>query len=257
MCSSFDPNPSSHRGFRPIRAVLGYEDDDLSIHNKTSLTNAFSAIGVSLVPLDELEVSKEEYDVLGVLFHNPLTKSFRQLSTQEYFKIGFRYGRNLGRIRKLSHGNKLDATIICHDSPTPESAMRNTIFHFFESLTLPSLLNIDLADVRSIARGTGLSFHYEGDSTKNIIEKLPSEVYEAKSALLHFTCTRDVTLEELYSISKSVTFKHTFSGFKNKREIDRYRRMNLKMGVRVAGSEKALSSAGQPRISLTAILFGL
>lgn len=257
MCSRFGPNASSDRGFRPIRAVLGYEADDFSMEIKTSLTNAFSAIGVSLISLDYLEVSKEEYDVWGLLFHNPSTKRLRYPATLDYFKIGFCYGKNLPTIRKLSHNNKLDATIICHDSPTPETAMANTIFHFFESLTLPSLLNIDLSDVRSIARGTGLSFHYEGDSTNSIIEKLPPEVYEAKSALLHFTCTRDVTLEELYSISKSVTLKHTVSDFKDKREIERYRRMNLKMGVRVAGLEKTISSSAQSRISLTAILFGI
>lgn len=254
MSSSFDWDPSSDKVLRPIRALLAYENDRLGKQVKTSLTKAFSAIGVNLASLDELEPSEEEYDVWGLLYRGPSINASRYFPTLDGLKVGFRYGRNLGTIRKQPH-NRLDATIICHGSLTSESAMQNTVFHFFESLTLPSLLNIDLSDVRSIARGTGLSFHYEGDSTKSIIEKLPQEVYEAKSALLHFTCTRDVTLEELYSISKSVTLKHADrDSSKNRREIDLYRRMNLKMGVRVVGSEEV---PGRQRIGLTAILFGI
>lgn len=242
--------------FRTIRAILAYDSDDSGKGPEKPLKDAFSGINVNVLSLDELQNSDKEYDVLGLLYHNPLSNRLSLPVAPGSIKIGFYYGKDLKSPRKTS--KKLDATIICLGSLTRESALQNTIFHFFESLTLPSLLNIDLSDLRSIATGMGLSFHYEANTSTEIVNKLHSEIFAAKSALLHFTCSRDVTLQELYSISKRVTLRSTTnSQVAIKREIDSYRRMNLKMGVRVLGTAESRLLSKRARIALTAILFGI
>ena len=261
MQSSSILDQPTDRIFRPIRAALVFNSEDMQDATGTTLHNAFSRINVDLVSFDEFKTLDREFDVLGVMQCNTTglagsNRNQRIITAPGYIKIGFYYGENSEFVRKPSR--VLDAAIICHDSLSQESAIQNTIFHFFESLTLPSLLNIDLSDVRSVARGFGRSFHYEGDSSKEIIKKLPREIFKSKSALLHFTCTRDVTLDELYTISNSVTLKPSTTNRSrpSKREIDLYRRMNLKMGMRVIGSSEAKSASDQKRISFTAILFG-
>ncbi|HYB04935.1 MAG TPA: hypothetical protein VED17_10750, partial [Nitrososphaerales archaeon] len=133
------------------------------------------------------------------------------------------------------------------------------MFHFYESLTLPSLLNIDLADVGGIARGIGISFNVAGNSSDKVINHLPRQCYFARSALLHFTCEKDVTLEEVYRISKTISTRKTLGPFAtevpNPDQIKMYKRIRLKMGLRIA--QDTYKDDHRPRISMTGILFGM
>jgi hypothetical protein len=145
------------------------------------------------------------------------------------------------------------------------------VYHFFESLVIPSMLNIDLADVRHIAKGIGLAFTLSEDNNKKIIADLPKSCLVARSALLHFSCTPDVHLKEVYSISKAIALKKGIANldFPINTHADAkrvFRKVNVKMGIRIrdwnrrdflgVGSHyPALTE--RKRISLTAILFGL
>ncbi|MFI5420693.1 MAG: hypothetical protein ACHQ1H_06965, partial [Nitrososphaerales archaeon] len=152
----------------------------------------------------------------------------------------------------------LNAGIICHGVATPTEALSTAVFHFYESLTLPSLLNIDLADVDSIAGGIGISFNEVGNSSEDIIGKLPKESYIAKSALLHFSCVKNVTLEEVYKITKTISARklaYLYPNYVAKNEKKLYKRIKLKMGLRVV--DEIPERSKRPRISLTAILFGI
>jgi len=176
------------------------------------------------------------------------------------------YFRDVRDYLKLS-----DAVVFCDVSKrgwTEEIA--KVVYHFFESLVVPSLLNIDLADVRHIAKGIGLAFNISEDSNRKIIAQLPKSCLVARSALLHFSCDPDVHLKEVYSISKAVALKKGIADFDP--EINSHsdarkviRKVNVKMGIRIrdrsridsARASSSYISTDSKRINLTAILFGL
>jgi cell division GTPase FtsZ len=146
--------------------------------------------------------------------------------------------------------------------------LSKVIYHFFESLVVPSMLNIDLADVKHIAKGIGLAFNISDDSNNKIIARLPKSCLVARSALLHFSCDPDVRLKEVYSISKAIALKKGIANvdlqINTPAEAKKLiRKVNVKMGIRVRNaSKREFSSASSnvpeiKRISLTAILFGL
>lgn len=154
-----------------------------------------------------------------------------------------------------------DAVILCEDRP-----LLQIVYLFFESLLVPSLLNIDLADVSRIAHGIGLAFNLSGDDHEKIVAKLPRECLVASSAILHFACRDDVSLREIYSISKSMVVKRPLADIDANDSEARnvIRRVNVKMGIRIRTSEYSEQAPGietsafkdEDRISLTAILFG-
>jgi hypothetical protein len=165
-----------------------------------------------------------------------------------------------------------DAVVFCEigekDWPLE---IAKVVYHFFESLVIPSMLNIDLADVKRIAKGIGLAFNISEDSNRKIIARLPKSCLVARSALLHFSCDPDVHLKEVYSISKAVALKKGITDFDP--QISTHadakkliRKVNVKMGIRIRGRNRAefgeeITSSSvlsdSKRISLTAILFGL
>ncbi len=143
-----------------------------------------------------------------------------------------------------------DAVVLCDVIEGDWLEVTQVAYHFFESLILPSLLNIDLADVKRIAKGIGLAFNLSGDDHEKMIEALPKDCFVARSAILHFLCRDDVRLGEIHSISKSIALKKGLSDELSS-DSEVIRKVNVKMGVRI------LEDYGQKRISMTAILFGI
>ncbi len=165
-----------------------------------------------------------------------------------------------------------DAIVFCDASGKKwVQEMSLVLYHFFESLIVPSMLNIDLADVKHIAKGIGLAFNISEDTNNKIISRLPKSCLVARSALLHFSCQPDVRLREIYSVSKAVALKKGIPNFDP--EINTHadakkliRKVNVKMGIRIrngnrrgVGDQRQLGALTEEkkRISLTAILFGL
>ncbi|MHB8566539.1 MAG: hypothetical protein ACYC7D_09585 [Nitrososphaerales archaeon] len=170
----------------------------------------------------------EGYDIVGVAGNvapNDLPRKWGRV-------LAFQPLTKLEEAKKLLR--RVDSAILC------EGSEALVAYHFFESLLIPSLLNIDLADVKNMARGIGLSFHVSGGDGDEVTSKLPGKSYLAKSALLHFSCSEDVTLKEVYQISATLA----------KDDQRGIRKINIKIGLRVDNS-------GAERIRMTAILFGL
>ncbi len=218
----------------------------------------YRPINVGLLPVQVLSsLYGDDFDIIGVLGQSALDRSKLDLSKFSCLKIGF-YATDTRAESLRGSLRYLTAAITCLGSGSPIESLKRTVYHFYESLTLPSLLNIDLADVESIARGTGISFNLIGDSSEELINRLPSECYFARSALLHFTCTKSVTLDEVYRISKTISTRRTTGPFVSDAPVDQikmYKRIRLKMGLRVSQTHSLDES--HPRISLTGILFGL
>lgn len=175
-----------------------------------------------------------------------------------------------------------DAVVLCN---VPEGnwvvKVSEVAYRFFESLVVPSMLNIDLADVKHIARGIGLALSLSDDNHRKIIERLPKTCLVARSALLHFSCDPDVRLREVYAISKAIALKKGISSSGGDPQINTHadakkiiRKVNVKMGIRmisepttgngvssitsVESSEMGNQSEKESkRICLTAIFFGL
>ena len=244
--------------FRSVRAAIVYDPSDIKRNELFSAEKLYTPINVKLIPFEVLSgLFGDDFDVVGVLGQSAFDGSKIYLPKFGCLKIGFyptviRAEFSRGSLRDLT------AAIACLGSRSLVESLRSTIYHFYESLTLPSLLNIDLADVDSIARGSGISFNVAGDSSLDVINHLPPECYFARSALLHFTCVRDVTLEEVYRISKTISTRRTTGPFISDAPADQikmYKRIRLKMGLRVSQNWNELGS--RPRISLTGILFGM
>ena len=243
--------------FRSVRAVIVYDPSAIHGNDLSVINKLYRPINVELLSYKDLgKASEDDYDVLGILGETALKGSSPILRNFNCLKLGF-YSERESPEQSTSSMKYLKAAISCLGSKTLLDSLRTTMFHFYESLTLPSLLNIDLADVGSIARGIGISFNESGKSSEDVINKLPPQCYFARSALLHFTCKKDVTLEEVYSISKTISIRRSLGPFvsenPNVDQIKMYKRIRLKMGLRVAQDR---SGAG-PRISLTGILFGI
>ena len=173
-----------------------------------------------------------------------------------------------------------DAVVLCEaiERNWPLDVSR-IVYHFFESLVVPSMLNVDLADVKRIAKGVGFAFNLSDDNPEKIIAELPKDSFVARSAILHFSCKDDVRLGEIHSIAKSIALKGglgnsdtELTSHSDARKI--IRKVNVKMGIRVVGDNSfvdkensgrsTVSSANTPvafndekRISMTAILFGI
>jgi hypothetical protein len=252
-------HPVERRIFRSVRAAIVYDRSEIFGSELSSVENLYRPINVELLPVEVLaHASADDFDVLGILGQKALKGSGLFLEAFTCLKIGF-YSAGERPEHSMGSMGVLKAAISCLGSKTLLDSLRTAMFHFYESLTLPSLLNIDLADVGSIARGIGISFNVSGNSSENVISRLPPQCYFARSALLHFTCEKDVTLEEVYKISKTVSTRKTLGPFvsevPNPDQIKMYKRIRLKMGLRIApDSDK---NDRRPRISLTGILFGI
>ena len=162
-----------------------------------------------------------------------------------------------------------NAVVLC-EGPSDQwfSETARVVFSFFESIVVPSLLNIDVADVRNIAKGIGLAFSEADNAPSNIISRLPVSCLVARSALLHFSCSDEVKLREIYSISKTIAQKQGVALPEEELEthkdaIKLIRRVNVKMGIRIREGPRPFTwphldqQKGSSRISMTAILFGI
>lgn len=245
------------RIFRSVHAGLIYDKSALERVVLARSEKQFREINVELISSERVSLLQNDFGILGFLGSEAAIQSSSFIENFDCLKIGF-YPDN-GDLDSLRRSLKdLSAGIICRGVTSPTDALSTTVFHFYESLTLPSLLNIDLADVDSIAGGIGISFNIVGNSSENIIKRLPKESYIAKSALLHFSCLKNVTLEEVYKITKTISARklaYLYPNYIAKNEKKMYKRIKLKMGLRVVdeSQEKTIRS----RISLTAILFGI
>jgi hypothetical protein len=176
-----------------------------------------------------------------------------------------------------------DAAVCCNSEFTRRNDEKNrlsycydVIFHFFESLTFPSLLNIDVSDVKNIARGFGFALCLEEDRPEQIVERIPEICCGARAALLHFNCSEDVTLKEVYSISKAIArrreekYQYLLDQDANPEQKKLFRKMNLKMGIRIDEGDEFSSPGGNlagetidrslskvRRIRMTGIFFGI
>jgi hypothetical protein len=245
------------RIFRSVRAGIVYDKTEFERSEFDSIERLYRRINVELVPSEKLQSLEEEFGILGLLGQRALKGSREYIGNFNCLKVGFfPEGGSLEPLRKsLKYVN---AAIICLGSKSLIQSLSSTVYHFYESLTLPSLLNIDLADVESIAAGIGISFNESGDSSEDVISQLPAECYFARSALLHFSCSRNVTLEEVYRISKMISTRKASSPFAHNQtpdQIKMYKRIRLKMGLRIA--QDLAGGKIMPRISLTGILFGI
>jgi hypothetical protein len=235
--------------FRGIRAALAYHGQDYDSNQIEKLKSQFSKINVKLLDAKDLAREEKNYDVLGFLC--PSSHFSFEVEPGECLSIGF-FSRHSFAKPLLKN---FDAGVICASGPSFDE----TVFHFFESLTLPSLLNIDLADLKAIARGIGISFNEEDDSAREVIKRLPRETLVAKTGLLHFTCRKDVTLDEVYSISKAISARQPLEDPGSEKVPAEFRRVNIKIGMRVLDDEEIAAGGltARKRISLTAILFGI
>ena len=237
--------------FRAVRAGIVYDRSILKSREITATENLYNPINVKLIPSDMLgPLLGDNFDILGILGQPALDGSRLLLPEFTCLKIGF-YSK--AEVFPRGAMRYLTAVVSCLGPSSLIELLKSTVFHFYESLTLPSLLNIDLADVESIAHGIGLSFNVTGDSSDDVANRLPPETFLARSALLHFTCEKDVTLDEVYRISKTISTRKNLGPFVSDipgDQIKMYKRIRLKMGLRV-------SPGASSRISLTAVLFGI
>jgi len=173
-----------------------------------------------------------------------------------------------------------DAVVLCEaiERNWPLEVSR-IVYHFFESLVVPSMLNIDLADVKHIAKGVGFAFNLSDDDHEKIIAMLPKDCFVARSAILHFSCKDNVRLGEIHTIAKSIAMKkgvvNTDQELTSQSDAKKViRKVNVKIGVRIVGDNcyveskmagrSAVSSADslgtfhdEKRINMTAMLFGI
>lgn len=243
-------------GLCPVRSALLFFGNEQQIIEMRRIFSPLNVEVFSSFDFDKLVGSSEiQYDFLGVvgeIDQGKLSGLRKQLKRQnamiflpeESFARTKRILRNVGPIVLCSSTK---------DSLVPGS---DVVYRFMESLMVPSLMNIDLADVRSIARGVGLSFHVDGTSSEEVIEKLPKACSWSKSALLHFSCGQSVTLKEIYEISKALAMKQNMGYYRthpsdSRRSGTPFRRINVKIGLRL--DERNLGSG----IRLTGIVFGI
>ena len=229
---------------KPIRCTLLLENEMLQTR-KQEIEALVQDLNVDVRTYED-DLADDEYDVIGLLEPKRSTELEKWLRQKESLKISF--VSSVGRIQ-ASRLKNIDAAVICKGESDKSISALKVIHSFFDSLLVPSLFNIDLADVRSMAKGIGISFTESGISSHEILERLPRECYVAKSALLHYSCTKDVTLNEIYEITKAISIKRPEGG---RRENGRP--PNVKMGLRVVDG---LEFQENKRIRLIAILFGV
>lgn len=262
---------------RPNRVAIlhGSKLPDATGDAHEYLQKLFSPLNISILSLSSLsELERQDstellqFDVLGLIgasreflfLRSSLPKSAGPVILAFAPKTQFNSAKSYLKIS--------DAVVLCESHTKdwlPEIA--NVVFHFFESLVIPSLLNIDIADVRNIAKGIGLAFNESDDKSLNIISRLPDSCMLARSALLHFSCADEVKLREIYSISKTIAMKQGVDLPETELEshkdaVKLIRRINVKMGIRIreglSVTEPGVHPLSAPkRISMTAILFGI
>ncbi|MGA2876353.1 MAG: hypothetical protein ABSE82_12540 [Nitrososphaerales archaeon] len=251
----------------------------------------FSVLELSEVGISDL-FSSRAYDVIGLLgeadefgsarkrnsrfhFHNDHAESSEDT---ESILLSFAPRTRFKDVRNYLTFS--DAVVLCEaiERNWPLEVSR-IVYHFFESLVVPSMLNVDVADVKRIAKGVGLAFNVLDDNSENIIAKLPKDCFVASSAILHFSCKDDVRLGEIHTIAKSIALKksltNTDSELSSQSDARKViRKVNVKMGIRIVGDnydvenkvagKSVLSGFNSPaalnyerRINMTAILFGI
>lgn len=299
------------RQTRPTRVAILHgsriSDSTLShdqIHN--TLTQMFLSLNVRIFSVLEMTqggmndlISSQAYDVVGLIGeaqefdfvrrkNNPAPSTRLRLGNTSTIERETQQGDNSSIVLAFapnayfrdvkSYLRIADAVVLC-DAVSKNWLLQvsEVVYRFFESLVVPSMLNIDLADVKRIAKGIGLAFNLSDDNSKKIINRLPKSCLVARSALLHFSCHPDVRLREVYSVSKAIALKKGIS--EADPQINTHadakkviRKVNVKMGIRIidgtrkeAGypsfapgkSESVEKEENRKRISLTAVLFGL
>ncbi len=272
------PDPEERLITRPNRVaiILGSKLPTTPPKALEDTLRFFSPLGIRVLAASSLQEQEKmdssrlyDFDVVGLIGaprEFSFLRSFRPRSEGPIVlafapKTQFGFSKRYLRIS--------DAVVLCESSRNDWfSEISNVIFHFFESLVVPSLLNIDIADVKNIARGIGLAFNESDDLPTGIISRLPDSCLVARSALLHFSCAEEVKLREIYSISKTIAMKQGVELTETDLQTDKdamklIRRVNVKMGIRIReGLRSAVESRLQPqvetgRISMTAILFGI
>jgi hypothetical protein len=289
---------SPTRILRPTRVAILYSEifSSRADHVHDDLIRRFASIGVNVFSTSEMTqaginelVSSSAYDVIGLIgepkefdlaprndpgrfkFRSPSGKGTYEERSDDPIVLAF---APTARFVDTGPYLKIANAIVLCDVPGKNwvFAISDLAYNFFESLVVPSMLNIDLADVKHIARGIGLALNLSDDSHKKIISLLPRRCLVARSALLHFSCDPDVRLREVYSISKAIALKKGISGATDP-EIRTHadakkviRKVNVKMGIRMMDPKPRktaeiesdnIDNEKRKRISLTAIFFGL
>lgn len=262
---------------RPTRAAI--------IHGKEAshevLVDLFSPLGVDVFSSSELNqsdftglISSASFDVIALVGEPQDFESARRGRSDED-PIVLSFAPTTRFKNKKKYLEISDALVLCNENGKSwELKVSRIIFHFFESLLIPSMLNIDLADVKRIAKGVGLAFNVSEDDQRKIVSMLPDQCLVARSAVLHFSCRDDVRLQEVYSISKSIALKKgiagvnpVINGHQDAKKI--IRKVNVKMGIRIVNNDEysafaldgkvdlQCEKADLKRINMTAILFGI
>ena len=234
-----------------------------------SLAKLFSKIGTRVIEraslsesgLDDITSSPECDIVASIGEAGEFSRNKRRQEDSDPIILSFAPKDRIVNAREYL--KVFDALILC------ESTSRNWIqdvsqvaYRFLESLTTPSMLNVDVADVKRIAKGIGLAVTVSDNSSERLVARLPRECLIARSALLHFSCKEDVSLKEVYSISKSIALKKGLapeeSEISTHADAERLiRKVNVKMGIRILNSKERRDKAIEKRINLTSIFFGL
>ena len=253
-----DAEQMANRLIRPTRAaivhgssVTGSTVSNDEIH--VALTSLFSPLNVRVFSVLELSVagmndliSSHAYDVVGLVGEADEFGLHRK-GRDDGFRLHRDYVGDYGSIllsfapRTLFRDARKyldisDAVVLCdtigRNWPLEVSRI---VYRFFESLVVPSMLNVDLADVKSIAKGIGLAFNLSDDDHEKIIGALPKDCFVARSAILHFLCKDDVRLGEIHSIAKSIALRRVLasadpelSSHSDAKKV--VRNVNIKMG---------------------------
>jgi hypothetical protein len=286
--------------------TLGHEGAQLDrIHGE--LVQIFSAINVDVYFLDSGQTRLadlsgfEQYDLIalvgdaGKLFTpkrkqpkkipelsvnlSPIRRRKENRNWLSTVRLNLVSELNTNRRRR---GSKFFDATICVKSETEEK-FRNLIsmaYKLLQAFTIPSTFNIDFRDLGVIAKGRGVALSLSGDDPYQIISKLPECCFTARCGLNHFSCSEDVNLNEIYSISKIIALKRAniqeIGSRMHDGSVKKIRNLNLKFGIRIRenpaqvddserrnpdahSSIPVLSylSLGHKRIEMTTVLFGI
>lgn len=267
----------SNLQLRPTRAAIIHG----SRVSHDVLSALFSPLGVGVYQSSELNhadfanlISSDTLDVIALVGElQDFDSARRARSEKDAIVLSFAPMSRFNNKKKYLEIS--DAFVLCNeDGKSWELKVSAIVYHFFESLLIPSMLNVDLADVKRIAKGVGLAFNVSEDDHRKIVSMLPDQCLVARSAVLHFSCREDVRLQEVYSISKSIAMKKglaginpVLNGHQDAKKV--IRKVNVKMGIRVvnndgygnevvdASIDSRSKKMDSKRISMTAILFGI
>jgi hypothetical protein len=285
-----DYRVGSNQEFCYPRAALLVSNDLTAIHQR-ELGHIFSEISVDTFfacPSIPLEM---DYDLLAHIGEIPSGSEPTRVPKIRSFVLPGAQLENTTtqkplRIRLVSENEPAkrnflknhDAVIACKtEASKGDLEIAHMAYQMLQAFSVPSLLNIDFADLKAIAKGVGFAFNLAADDPMEIISKLPSSCFEARSGLQHFSCSANVSLNEVYEISKTIARNRRKIAQQNPGQYPHspkyFRKMNLKMGMRIrpdfehrAGDFLSLGNSElnfvelfhcQKRIELTTILFGL